>query len=181
MNRAEKESELSFLTDCFTKTQIALCADYRGLSVAQVTALRKELRDTGSFGKVVKNTLGRIAAERALKGRTGSEVENFMKVLEGPTMVIYSYDDPIAPTKVITKFAKANEKLRIKGAFLDGSFVDESGVDSLSKMPGREEVLAQLLRLINTPATNLVRLLQAPSTQIVRVLDAHRGNLENRG
>lgn len=180
MNRAEKQAEIDFLSDCFTKTQIALCVDYRGLSVSQITQLRRDLRSVGSNGRVVKNTLARLSAERVLKGRSESEVERFVKMLEGPTLLIYSFQDPVEPTKVITKFAKGNDKLQIKGAFVDGSFVDDKGVEVLSKMPGREELLGQLLRLMNAPATNLVRLLQAPATQIVRVLDGHRSNLEGK-
>jgi large subunit ribosomal protein L10 len=180
MNRAEKQAEVDFLSDCLTKSQIALCAEYRGLSVAKMTQLRRDLRAAGSQGRVVKNTLARISAARALKGRTSSEVEQFLDLLQGPVLMIYSFNDPVEPTKVVAKFAKDNEKLQIRGAFVDGEFVDAKGVDVLSKMPGKNELLSQLLRVINAPATNLVRLLHAPATQVVRVLDAHRENMEGK-
>lgn len=179
MDRAEKQAEVDYLKDCFSRSQIALCADYRGLTVAQITNLRKTLRKSGCYGKVVKNTLAKLAIEKQYK-ESGANLERFLKVFEGPSLVIFSYDDPVAPTKVMTDFVKGHEAFKIKGAWLDGAFVDAEGVQTLSKLPGREETLAKLLALIAAPATQLVRLLQAPSTQIVRALDAHRENLEKK-
>jgi len=177
MNREEKVQEISWITDQFAKSQIAVCVDYRGLKVSQVTQLRRELRQAGSVARVVKNTLGRISAQKTLKGKDSSDLEKFVKMFVGPTLVVYSHTDPIAPTKVLAKLAKDMPVMKIKGAFLDGQYVDPAGVDNLSKMPGREETLSMLLRLLNTPATNLARLLNAPGEQLVRVVDAQREKL----
>lgn len=180
MERAEKQQEIEQLNDYFTKSQIAICADYRGLTVAQVTDLRKNLRKNDCVGKVVKNTLARISLERTFKDADGGELEKFMGLLEGPSLMVFSFKDPVAPSKILSEFAKGNEKLTIKGGWLEGNFVDAGGVDTLAKLPSKEETLAKLLALINAPATQLVRLLQAPSSQVVRVIEAHRENLEKQ-
>lgn len=177
MDRAQKTEEIKMLTEWFTNSQVAICADYRGMTVAQLSSLRRNIRAAGGKTRVVKNTLARRSAREALKGRTPTAVDNFVDQLSGPTLVVYSFSDPVAPTKVLAKIAKDVEAFRVKGAFLDGQFLDDQGVEQLSNMPGREEVLSQLLRLMNTPATSLVRLLAAPATQVVRVVDAYREKL----
>lgn len=181
MDRAEKQVEIENIGASFVGAQVALCADYRGLTVAEITALRKELRKNGARGKVVKNTLARLAAEKAYKDADAEHLKKFMQLFEGPSLVIYSETDPVAPAKVVYAFAKDHQNLKIKGGWIDGQFIDVAGAESLSKMPGREETLAKLLALIAAPATQLVRLLAAPATQVVRVVDAHRGNLEKKG
>lgn len=177
MDRAQKTEEIRTLSEWFGSSQVAVCADYRGMTVAQLSAFRKDIRAVGGKTRVVKNTLARRSAREVLNGRTSDEVERFVTSLKGPTLIVYSFSDPVAPTKVIARTAKDVQAFSVKGAFLDGQFLDESGVDQLSKMPGREEVLSQLLRLINTPATSLVRLLGAPGTQVVRVIEGYREKL----
>lgn len=181
MDRSEKQVELEKIGASFAAAQVALCADYRGLTVAEITTLRKELRKNGARGKVVKNTLARLAAEKAYKDADAEHLKKFMQLFEGPSLVIYSETDPVAPAKVVYAFAKDHQNLKIKGGWVDGQFIDVAGTESLSKMPGREEILAKLLALIAAPATQLVRLLAAPATQVVRVVDAHRQNLEKKG
>jgi len=184
MNKQEKNAEIAALTDNMSKSQICLCADYRGLTVSQLSQLRAEIRKAGCGGKVVKNTLARISAQKVWSAAGGAEslapsgVKKFLDIFEGPTLLVWSYADPIAPAKVLSKFSKDNEKLSLKGAFFEGNFVDAAGIAALSAMPGREELFGQLLRLINTPATNLVRLLNANATQTVRVIDERRKQLE---
>lgn len=181
MERAEKQAEIESLNDHMNRSQIAICADYRGLTVAEVTEFRKNLKKSGSFAKVVKNTLGRLAADKAYAQSEAADIEKFKKMLEGPSMMVFSYEDPIAPSKAVTDFAKTHDKLKIKGAFFEGAYVDEAGVKTLSSMPGREELLGKLLALINAPATQLLRLMQAPGTQVVRVLDAQKTKIEESG
>ncbi len=180
MDKQGKNAEILALLDNMSKSQICLCADYRGLTVAQLSQLRAEIRKAGCGGKVVKNTLARISAEKAWSADslTSSGLKKFLDIFEGPTLLVWSYADPIAPAKVLSKFSKDNEKLSLKGAFFEGDFVDASGIAALSAMPGREELFGQLLRLINTPATNLVRLLNANATQTVRVIDERRKQWE---
>lgn len=179
MEKAEKQAELGLLVDKFTKSQVAVCADYRGLTVAKMTELRRELRKAGSEGRVVRNTLARLAVNKVAggQGAVQVEVDRFLATIVGPTLVVTCDKDPIAPTKVLMKFAKDNEKFRVKGCWLDGAYVDPAGVQSLSTMPGREETFAMLLRLMLEPATRVVRVLSEPSAQLVRAIEAYRKKL----
>lgn len=178
MNRSEKQSEVEFLKESFGGTAIALCADYRGLTVSQITALRRDLKNSGAKARVVKNTLARIAIKEMFKEAEAAELERFIKIFDGPCFVVFSDTDPVGPSKIISKYAKDIESFKIKGAWLEGAFVDNSGVGMLANMPGKNELLAKLLNLMLAPATQLVRLLSAPATQVVRVLDAQREKIE---
>ncbi len=182
MERAEKHAEVEFLTECCTKAQIAFCCDPRGLTVGQVTKLRKDLRKAGAKAKVVKNTLGRLAIKKAYAAGKEAELTKFLGVMKGPSLLVFSDEDPVGPAKAISAFAgtKGHEKFSVKGAWFEGSFVDAAGVEALSKMPGRAETLAMLLRVINAPATQMVRLIQEPGAQLVRLIEAHRQNLEKK-
>lgn len=181
MDRNGKKAEIKFLNDSFTKAQISLCADYRGLTVSQVTTLRRELHKIKARGRVVKNTLAMLAAKEVFAGVDAAQLERFLKIFEGPSFVVFSDADPIGPAKVLSKFAKDNEKLSIKGAWFEGAFVDKAGVTSLAQMPGREETMAKLLALMMAPATQLARLIKEPGAQLVRVIEAHRVSLEKKG
>lgn len=178
MNRAERQVELEYIGDWHSKAQVALCVDYRGLNVDKMTKFRRELRQNGAIGRVVKNTLAGMGAEKALGAVSADQFAKYKTIFKGPSLLIISETDPVAPAKVIAKYVKENPTLKIKGAWLDGTFLDEKGVTELSKMPGRKEILAQLLALINTPATQLLRLMNTPATQMITVLDGHRKNLE---
>jgi large subunit ribosomal protein L10 len=177
MEKAEKQVELDTLISSFKGAQVVVCADYRGLTVAQITELRRELKNAGSVGRVVKNTLARIAVAKVESDGKQDELEKFLKTIVGPTLVITSSTDAIAPTKVLAKFAKGKEKFRVKGAWLDGAYVDADGVDSLSKLPGRDETFAMLLSLISEPATRLARVISEPGAQVVRSIEAYRKKL----
>lgn len=178
MEKAEKQVELDTLVANFTKAQVAVCADYRGLTVAQITNLRRELKKVGSTGRVVKNTLARLAVNKVnAADAKQDEIERFLGTIVGPTLVVTCDGDAIAPTKVLVKFAKENEKFRVKGCWLDGAYVDAAGVQSLSMMPGREETFAMLLSLISAPATRLVRVVSEPGAQVARVIEAYRKKL----
>lgn len=178
MSREERQAELENLEGWYSRSQIAVVVDYLGLNVDQITRLRKELRQSGAVGKVVKNTLAGMAAGKSFNKASEDQIAKLKKTLKGPSMLVISEKDPIGPTKVLTKFAKENDKLKIKGAWFEGTFVDVDGVQDLSKMPGREELLATLLALINTPATQLLRLMNAPAQQTVQVIEAQRKKLE---
>jgi large subunit ribosomal protein L10 len=178
MNRQERQTEIDNLHGWQSKAQVALCVDYRGLTVDQFTKFRKELRKSGANAKVVKNSLSLKAIDKGIASKSDAEVTKYKGLFKGPTLLIISEVDPVAPAKVVAKFAKDMQALQIKGAWLDGTYLDQTGVEDLSKMPGKQEVLAQLLALINTPATQLLRLMNTPSTQMLTVLDGHRKNLE---
>ena len=177
MDRAEKNNEVELISTQIKSSALALCADYRGLTVSQITSLRRKLRDKGARGRVVKNTLLRIAANSSLKDADQKELAKFTGLCEGPTLFVWA-EDPVSSAKVVADFAKDNAKFSVKGAWLDGMFVDSKGVEALSKMPGKEETLGMLLNLLLAPATQLVRLINAPGTQLVRVMEAYRKKLD---
>ena len=177
MEKSEKTAEVEFLEGQFAKAQVALCTEYRGLTVAKITDLRRKLRESGCVGRVVKNTLARLAVEKTLASKNKAEADKFSAMLKGPCMLVFSAD-PVAPAKVVSKFAKDQEIFKIKGGWFEGACIDKSGVEQLSTMPSREEVLGKLLALMNAPATQLLRLMQAPGTQVTRVIEAQRKKLE---
>lgn len=179
MDKAQKQAETDSLVERFKGAQVAVCVDYLGLTVGEVTELRGELRKANSQARVVKNTLTKLAVGKFTQEAENDkdEVGRFLDIITGPTMVVTCDEDPIAPTKVLAKFAKTNKKFRVKGCWLDGAFVDPAGVESLALMPGREETFAMLLSLMNEPATRMVRLLSEPGTQVARCVEAYRKKL----
>lgn len=181
MNREEKRIEIGALNDTFTKAKVAICTDFKGMSVAKVTAFRKSLREKGASARVVRNTLAKLSASQAFAASDQGEVGRFVSAIKGTTMVIYSDVDPVSPAKALTDLKKDLPDLQVRGGWFDGKFIDSAGVEELSKMPSREELLSTLLRLINTPATQLLRVLSVPSEQAVQVIEAHRLNLEKGG
>lgn len=178
MERAEKNSIIEDLSGRFNRAQITICADYRGLTVAQITKLRKDLHGAGFRGAVVKNTLAGISAKRGLAAAKDGELDKFLDLFKGPSFVVFSDEDPIKPAKLAKDFAESNEKFQIKGAWFENGFVDAAGVKTLASLPSREENLAKLLSLMNAPATQLVQMLQAPGAQLVRLLAAYKDKLE---
>jgi len=165
MNRAEKMETVAELTDKFARAPIAVVTEYRGLNVAQLTDLRRKLRAVDGEYLVSKNTLAKIAVKES---RTGVIAE----MMSGPVAIAFGYSDAVSVAKVVRDFAKENEKLEVKGGVLEGEALGAKQVEQLASMPSRDELRAQLLALLNTPATNLVRLLQAPAQQMVQVLHA---------
>ncbi|MCB0336459.1 MAG: 50S ribosomal protein L10 [Bdellovibrionales bacterium] len=178
MEREDKDKELELLCDSYQAAPLAMCVDYRGMNVAEITSFRKQLREVGASAKVVKNTLAKISAQRVLKdGAEAADLDRFLGLFQGPSCVIFSGEDVVASAKVVAKAKKDFEDLEIKGGWYEGSFLDQKGVDTVASMPSREETLGKLLNLINTPATQLVRVLNAPGQQMVQVLSAYRDTL----
>jgi len=147
--------------------KMAIVTEYRGLSVAQMTKLRREIRDASGEYQVIKNTL----VARALKDTAFGDLE---KLLEGPNGWVFAYSDPVVLSKALVKFADDNDKLRIKGGVFEGRFMDPAGVKVLSQMPSKPELQARLLAMINAPATQLLRTIQEPGAQMVRLLESLR-------
>lgn len=141
-------------------------AEYRGLTVEQITDLRRQLREKGAALHVVKNNFARIAFEEL--GYT-KEVE---LVLAGPTAVAFVKADSNEVAKVLLDFSKEIPTLKIKGALVDKNFMDPGQVESFSKLPGRDQLIAMLMSAMNGPAQNLVYVLNAIPTKLVRVLKA---------
>jgi large subunit ribosomal protein L10 len=147
--------------------KMAIVTEYRGLTVQQMTKLRRQIRDVSGEYQVIKNTLVR----RALKDTAFGDLE---KLLQGPNGWVFAYDDPVILSKALIKFADDNDKLAIKGGVFEGRFMDTAGVKVLSQMPSKPELQAKLLALINAPATQLLRTIQEPGAQMVRLLESLR-------
>ena len=171
MNQEEKNVVIADLTEKFGKAPLIALSQYRGLTVAQMTELRGELRKVEGELLVAKNTL----TWRAVMDTPNKVIE---PLLSGPTVFAFSYGDPVAFAKVIDGYAGKNEKFDVKGAVMDGVLLDRKQVAKLATMPGRDELRATLLALMMTPATMLVRVLSAPAQQLVQVLDARKRELD---
>jgi large subunit ribosomal protein L10 len=166
-SHGEKAETVTAVHQRLKSAKLAIVTEYRGLSVAQITRLRREIREASGEYQVIKNTLVR----RALQGTVFGDLE---KLLEGPNGWVFGYDDPVTLSKAVVKFADDNDKLRIKGGVFEGSFMDTAGVKILSQMPSKPELQAKLLATINAPATQLVRLIQEPGARVVRLIESLR-------
>ena len=136
--------------------------------------LFRSFRGSGCHYQVVKNTLLGIAVK-------GTPMEGMEKLFVGPTAIAYSFEDPAAPAKVATKFAKESEKFVVKGGYFEGTVLDTKGVESLATMPGKDELRAKLLATFMAPATDLVRTLAAGAQNFVYLLSAKERQAEGGG
>lgn len=149
--------------------QGAVFVGFSGLSVADVTKLRRKFREGGVEYKVVKNTLTRIAADEL-------GFNDLDAVLEGPTAIAYSVEDTVAPAKILKDFIKETktEALTVKAGIADGQVIDAAAVEALASLPSREELLAKLVGSMQAPISGLVNVLQGNIRNMVYVLDAVR-------
>ena len=150
-------------------SQGAVFVGFSGLSVADVTKLRRKFREGGVEYKVVKNTLTRIAADEL-------GFNDLDAVLEGPTAIAYSFEDTVAPAKILKDFIKETktEALTVKAGIADGQVIDAAAVEALASLPSREELLAKLVGSMQAPISGLVNVLQGNIRNMVYVLDAVR-------
>ena len=168
MNRAEKTETVARLREEIGGTAHVFLASYSGLTVNQATELRDKVRATGGRYQVVKNRLTKLAL-------AGTSAEPLAENLSGPCAIACHPDDPVALAKVLYDFADDNPALTLVAGVVDSKdVIDEAGVKALSKLPGLLELRAQILAMINSPATTLLRLVSTPGTQLARVIDARR-------
>ncbi|MBL8627298.1 MAG: 50S ribosomal protein L10 [Myxococcales bacterium] len=171
MDRAGKAEILGEIKESFANVASVVIADYTGITVPVVTAMRDDFRKNGCHYRVLKNSLVKIAVK-------GSSMEPMSALMTGPTCVIWSNESPQAPAKIALKWAKDQPKFTIKGGFFDGQLLDAKGVDSLSKMPGKDEIRASLLMTFLAGPQDFVRTLIAGPQNFMYVLDARKRELE---
>ena len=153
-----KQPVVQAIAEDVKDAQAVVLVDYRGLTVAEDTAMRKELREAGVIYKVCKNTMMRRAFE-------GTEFAGLDEYLEGPSAIAISKDDATAPARIICKFAKEAKALEVKAGVVEGTVYDANGIVELSKVPSREELLSKLLGSLQSPITNLARVLNQIAEQ----------------
>lgn len=176
MNRVEKTELATQLKDKFDRAQVAIFADYKGLSATQADNLRRALRTEKAEVKVLKNNVARLVVK---DGKMGDEAKALMDTVVGPTLVAFAYGDPSAVAKVVHKFAQDNEALKLKESLMGQKRIDVSGVEELAKLPSKEVLVAKLLGTMNAPITNFVGVLAAVPRSLVTVLAAIEKKKEN--
>jgi large subunit ribosomal protein L10 len=163
VSRAEKATELQELTTAFGDSQAAILIDYKGIKVPEVTELRRQVKAAKGTYRVVKNTL----AKRAV---SGTAFEPLTKQFEGTIAIAYSGGDPVVLAKTLTAFAKTTPALKIKAAVVDGKSLQAAEVSELATLPGKPELYAKLLFLLQAPMVQLVTVLSATPRNLVTVL-----------
>jgi len=165
LERTEKEAFVASLAAVFAETSMVVVTRPRGLTVAEVTDLRRRMRAAGATYRVAKNRL----ANRALHG---TRFEGIAPLLKGPTALAWSRD-PVAVAKTAVEFARLNEKFEVLGGALGAQTPDAAGIKALSELPSLDVLCARLLGMLKTPGTRIAGVLQAPAGQIARVLAAY--------
>ncbi len=165
MDRAQKAESIEALKGVFATSGAVVVTHYLGLTVAEMTDLRLRLRKEGAQIKVVKNRL----AQKALAGQAGDAGDALFK---GPVAIAFG-PDPVSAAKVVTQYAKDNEKFAVVGGLLGQQVLSQDAIKSLATLPSLDQIRAQLIGLIQAPATKIAGVLQAPAGQLARVFNAY--------
>ena len=165
MDRAEKREFVETLNGIFSDTGSIVVAHYTGLTVADMTDLRGQMKEAGGTIKVAKNRLAKLALK-------DTEVEHISDLFQGQTLVAYA-DDPITAPKVTVGFAKKNEKLVVLGGAMGATNLDEGGVKQLASLPSLDELRGKIVGMIQTPASRIAQVVTAPAGSLARVIGAY--------
>ena len=165
MDRSGKEKLVTELQEMLSDAQLVVVTNQNGLTVAEVTDLRRKMRAAGAGFKVAKNRLAQLALK-------GTKYENLEKLLKGPTGIAFS-TDPIAAAKVAVTYANSNDKLTIMGGSMGTEVLDPTKVKALATLPSINELRSKLIALLQTPATRVATVVQAPAAQLARVFGAY--------
>ena len=171
MDRATKQEVLGEIKEAFQNVASIVIADYRGITVPVVTAMRDDFRKAGCHYRVIKNSLVKIAVK-------GSKMEPLSQIMVGTTAVIWSNEVPQDPAKIALKWAKDEPKFVIKGGYYEGSLLDVAGVNALATMPGKNEIRASMLMTLLAGPQAFAAQILAPVQNFAYLLDARRRRLE---
>ena len=164
---AEKQAVVAEVANVAAGASSAVAAEYRGLTVSQLTELRAKARESDVYVRVVKNSLARLAVK-------GTEFECMNERLSGPLMLAFSREDPGAAARLFRDFAKTNEKLQITLGAVGGETIEGADIGKLANLPTRDEALAQLMSVMQAPVTKLARTLNEVPGKLVRTVEAVR-------
>ena len=162
-----KKTVVADIKDKMSRAQSIVLVDYRGLTVEEVTDLRNQFRKAGVEYAVLKNTMLTLAARDL-------QIEGLEEHLKGPTAVAFGYEDPVAPAKIITEYAKKNKKISVKCGLVDQKVIDVDGVTALAELPPKEVLIAKLMGSINAPISGFVGVLSGVLRSFVYAVEAVR-------
>lgn len=166
MDAKEKKAEIvAELKDKLTNSSSAVLIDYRGITVAEATAMREEFRKAGVFYKIYKNTLTQRAVEEL-------GYNDLVPYLTGPTAIAFGETDPVAPAKILSDIIKKLKKMEFKAGIVEGKVIDVNGVNALANLPSREQLIAKMLGSMNAPITGLVGVMSATIRSLLYALKA---------
>jgi large subunit ribosomal protein L10 len=166
LSRARKEEIVTTMAERLRGSTAVVVSDYRGLDVSEMEALRTQLRESGATMHVIKNKLAAIAFAQA-------EIEAPLELLTGPSAIAVLGEEVSKPAKALLDFAKDHDDLEVRGGMLEGRVLDLGGVEMMSKLPTKEEVLTQIVGVVAGPARQLVGVLNAPLRDLVAVINAY--------
>ncbi len=165
--KAFKTEKIDAIKAKIEKAQVAVITEYQGLSVEEITKLRREIQKAGGDYMVTKNTLAKIAVK-------GTEYEALAEKMTGPIALAFGFEDPVTPAKAVAKFIKETKKASIVGAVLDGKLLTEAETKALAELPTKEELFAKMLGSINSPASGIANSINAVMSQLTRAMAAVR-------
>ena len=171
-SRKLKEKKVEEIKADLQKAKVIVLTDYRGLIVAEINKLRRMLKEEGVQYKVVKNTLTRLA----LRELGLADLELY---LQGPTAMAYGYDDPVVPVKLLVKFARGNEHLKIKGGVLEKNILNEKELRQIAGLPPKDVLLSKTLTCFQAPLAGMLNVLQGNVRNLIYVLEAIRKQKES--